>query len=447
MNDIIYITIDSLRADYVSYFNPESSVETPTLDRLAAEGQAYHRCFANGPHTTLSVPSLLTGEYTPRVNSETPTLAELLRRGSYQTASFCTNVQLSGPSLKNMQLERGFDTFRLLTDMPVQVSMPLNRILLYGGRAVRKVTGVDSRPYHYTADLISAMPLPQANPAINAKDVNELTVEWLRSANSDPVFIWNFYLDPHEPWLPPTDYLPDVDGMRFKRYRMHRLNKKYRYFEPILDEKDIQYLQGMYAGSIRYLDDRLGELLASVRSVRGSEPTVIVTSDHGELFGEYGELGHSTVSYDELLRVPLIINGPDIKPVDNHTPVGNLDVVPTISELGGVDSPGAARGSSLLRSNIEQTHGEAVSIIDTDPFTFAYRTEEWKLLNRDGERYLYDLPDETKDISESRPELVEELSRAAMEHIGHLNQQSYDQASATVSGSVAEQLRALGYDE
>ena len=76
--------------------------------------------------------------------------------------------------------------------------------------------------------------------------------------------------------------------------------------------------------------------------------TLIVTADHGEAFGEHGTQFHATTLYDELLRVPLIISSPGVRPRQVSEPVSLVDLGPTVLDLMGVPTPGHFMGQSLV---------------------------------------------------------------------------------------------------
>ncbi|MEJ2480642.1 MAG: sulfatase-like hydrolase/transferase, partial [Acidihalobacter sp.] len=117
--------------------------------------------------------------------------------------------------------------------------------------------------------------------------------------------------------------------------------------EPILNgdlipvERDVQHLKALYDGEISYWDEYLGKMLAFLQENQLMENTLLViTSDHGEQFGEHGKWVHANSLYEEVLRVPLYMRYDGIIPagivLDN--PVQNFDLMPTILEWAGIGS-------------------------------------------------------------------------------------------------------------
>ena len=78
-----------------------------------------------------------------------------------------------------------------------------------------------------------------------------------------------------------------------------------------------------YAGEVRYTDSVLSALLGELDRVGELDSSiVVVTSDHGEEFGEHGDVEHSRTVYDEVLRVPLILRAPGLAPAGGRIVLG-----------------------------------------------------------------------------------------------------------------------------
>lgn len=103
-----------------------------------------------------------------------------------------------------------------------------------------------------------------------------------------------------------------------------------------------------YLANLAAIDARLGEIFAAVERLGLADRTyIIVSSDHGEAFGEHDTVKHNTTLYEELLRVPLMIKGPKVKARAVETPVSIIDLGPTILDLFGQPTPGHFMGQSL----------------------------------------------------------------------------------------------------
>lgn len=139
--------------------------------------------------------------------------------------------------------------------------------------------------------------------------------ERLAKAGDDPLFIYTHALDAHYTVSP-----------------VKKGKGKKRYF-----------------ANLDLVDDNLGELVKEIERLGLTERTIlVVSSDHGEAFGEHGTKHHRSTVYEELLRVPLMVAGPGIKARKVETPVTVMDVGPTILDLFGQPTPGHFMGESLV---------------------------------------------------------------------------------------------------
>ena len=130
--------------------------------------------------------------------------------------------------------------------------------------------------------------------------------------------------------------------------------------KPAVPAEQIDRLRDGYDSCISYLDARIGRLLGALRR-RGvlQDTIVIVTSDHGEAFGEHELFGHGGSLYEDRIRVPLTIVAPGQVPAGRvvERPVSLRDVPATILGLLGIESmpmPGASLldGSSALAARL-----------------------------------------------------------------------------------------------
>jgi arylsulfatase A-like enzyme len=104
-----------------------------------------------------------------------------------------------------------------------------------------------------------------------------------------------------------------------------------------------------YVASVSVVDGQIGRLLGAIEALGlGGRATVIITSDHGEAFGEHGRYYHATTLYEEMVRVPLMVRGLGLAPRRESTPVSLIDLGPTILDLFGVETPGESMGQSLV---------------------------------------------------------------------------------------------------
>jgi len=208
----------------------------------------------------------------------------------------------------------------------------------------------------------------------------------------------------------------------------------------------------LYRGEIAYADRELG-LFRDELAARGllDDGLLVVTSDHGEQFGEHGQFGHGLTLFQEELAVPLILFAPGrVEPGVINAPASLLDLAATLAGLVQ-NASGSATGVDLLGSSIPEGRELIADLRLAGLAWTALRQDSWKLLDDGGDRlpFLFDLdtdPGETSDLFAStrraRPmrrrlrTLLEALESTALRET---------EINAPIDEKALEQLRALGY--
>ena len=135
------------------------------------------------------------------------------------------------------------------------------------------------------------------------REVVDQALAWLTANRGKRFFLWVHLFEPHAPYGRPGDRRP---------------------------------MTLRYDDDVAEADRQVGRLISALSSDMRSTVTVIA-SDHGEAFGEHGEIGHSIFVYDTTLQVPLIVAGPSIDPRVVDQPVGLVDVASTALKLLGLE--------------------------------------------------------------------------------------------------------------
>lgn len=149
-----------------------------------------------------------------------------------------------------------------------------------------------------------------------AEALMDAIVERLAAHGEGPLFLFAHFLDPHAPY--------DRAGTRGSAFQR-------------------------YLGEVALVDAQIGRLREAIEQQgKADRTTLVITSDHGEAFGEHGTTTHATTLYDELLRVPLLIRTPGVKPRRVERPVSLVDLGPTVLDLFGAPTPGTFMGQSLV---------------------------------------------------------------------------------------------------
>jgi arylsulfatase A-like enzyme len=416
---LVVVLCDTLRADALRLYAPESRVRTPALDRLGRAAATVVGARAPENWTKPSVASLLSGlmpwEHGAQdgdsvVPASAKLLSERLEGAGFHTGAFIANGYVSG----KFGFERGWTTWR--------------NYIREGRRTPARFV---------------------------ARDV----LEWLDARpEGERFFLYVHTIDPHVPYIVPDEDLAAYDArpyagpVDFQRDRL--LLEKVKTGRVRLSDRDRERLRALYDAEISYHDHHLATVLEALDRRGLREDTVVVfTSDHGEEFFEHGSVGHGHSVFEELLRVPLVIRLPGLTDrglrLDDGA-VGLADVAPTVLDALGLPIPGELSGRSLL----PRLRGERPT---APPYTVSAFMRGWravveghlKLVQRTTrETRLYDLradPGETRDLAAERPLAVAHLRRLLGQGLG--SERVHAPATTAIDPATAAQLRALGYTD
>jgi hypothetical protein len=316
----ILVTVDALRYDHAGFSGLESAKGlTPEIDRLAERSHRYHRAYAQGAWTSLSMPSILWSRY-PRDIPFTPVLEDS-RRNLYFPAEVRPDTRaihvLYAPvgethdNLPSVLAAGGLATVSVANDGSSRFFAP------------RMGYAKGFKRFVYPRDALHRAAV--ADPDVPDADAAGLVVEELRRAGGGRFFMWVHFFDPHD-WprlLPYASYA--------ERYRQ----------------------------AVRDADAAVGRLIDALAETGLDRRTIVVlTADHGEQVGERGTIGHGLDLYDETVRVPLLVAVPGIPPADHREPVGLIDVAPTVIHLLGLAVPDSMAGFSLAGGMVGSQRGE-----------------------------------------------------------------------------------------
>lgn len=417
--NVILVSIDTLRPDHLGVYGYPRGT-SPHIDALARESMVFDQAIAHAPSTLSSHASILTsllpqhhGASVGGMTALAPevlTLAEVLKEHGYATASFNGGVQLDAA----YGIAQGFDVYesvRIKGTGPDALQAPEDRLISMVGRAL----------------------------------------EWIESVRERPFFLFLHSYEVHHPYTPQDEFWKPTqeayDGVVPRDVSVGFLVSAIN-GEVTLREEDRQRIVDAYDAEIRSADAAVGELIEQLRRASLLEDTVvIVTSDHGEEFGERGWMGwHSHTLYDELLRVPLLIRLPRAEGGGQRIAeqVRGIDVAPTVLSVLGIDVPPAFAGRSLLPWRDRADVDAAVSQQDTGPKrdVVSLRTEEWKLY----EGRLYHLandPGERRSVRSAQREVGEQLEGALEALLAERDLRAG--IPVELEQPLIERLRALGY--
>jgi arylsulfatase A-like enzyme len=387
--NLVLVVLDTVRRDHLSLYGYGRST-TPHLDHFAQEATTFAAAYATSPYTLASHASLFTGELpgkhgarqipwdielqpptAPRdypLAAHKETLAERLRSRGYRTMAVVANVVYLRPWTG---LDQGFEYY-------------------------------DCRPgpkYGYPPTILplSVRFLPELYNDIRLRELRsarDITGEALRvistSRKGRPFFLFVNYMDAHWPYRSPARlrrrFVPDEAWLRWSRVASWATPDDHVH-EAEAGQRDA--VVAHYDAAIAFMDEQLGELLGALEDagLRGNT-VVVVTSDHGEAFGEHGLVMHDNSLYEEELRIPLVIRPAGRSRKRTVDESVNLADVHALILQALEDRPLEAheRAGPVVRSQMWariQTVGP--------PFQQASYLGGWKLISGDAPLELYDL--------------------------------------------------------
>jgi arylsulfatase len=373
------------------------------------------------------------------LRDDLPTIAEVFRDAGYDTAGFIGAHALS----TEYGLERGFETYDDQFD-------EAQKNWIVGNR----------RP---------------------GSEVTAKAIDWV-DRHTDPAFLFLHYFDAHDGGGEnddsenvERDTLDDerVEApLHFDLYdrfvrgiddAMGGLGRKlYKSWTDLRD--DSPRGRRYHLQQVQKVDEQIGRITNALKSRgRYEDATIVLFADHGDAFGEHGEVGHREYLYDTTLRVPLVVKPPSgVGPtgIMHDEVVRLIDVFPTLTALTELDSA-QADGQNLLgyvQTETDELAAYAETRCEESPVSLStpktdfvsLRTSDWKLIvnQKTGRRELYDVTTdqhELNDISDGHESVVEELTERLDSMTDEAPDKIEDIDTSRAEPSVIDQLDGLGY--
>lgn len=349
--NIVLITIDSLRADFVGYQN-EREKNTPFLDSLAKKSTVFTNAISPANPTFFCFCSIMTGSLPFTFgnylgipdNPKIKTIAEVLSKDGYETAAFLAD----SPGLYSMYgYQRGFDYYNDGYEDTDKVYLSSLEFLW---KVQEKIPENLLRILEIIRTFIKAVFL-HPNISIPGSKLNEKVMQYFRKKKTKPFFLWLHYMDNH---------LPYFSGLNKYFYRdknpIQRIYNRIIFFKElaislrkmkIKNLKIAEIFKEAYRASVQYTDEYVGKMITCLQD-KYPETVFIITSDHGEAFMEHGLLGHESFSvYNEVIHVPLIIHVPSLKAQHVYQTASLISLSKTIAAIVGIKVP-QFKGNNLL---------------------------------------------------------------------------------------------------
>ena len=439
--NLLLISLDTLRADALGSYGSERGA-SPFLDAWAARSVRFDRAWSHSPKTAPSHMSLFTG-LPPRVHGvgnlesagvrrlgdDVPTLAEILQQRGFATAGFSSGGNMKG----SLGFDRGFERFE-------DESRPLMEKLAAAQRWLSR-RPPDRRwflflhTYHVHDPYL---PPPQVarrftDPGYAGRIVGDRArLEALMESGDD--------------------LAPELEGYnRFVANYWNRVDSE--------DPADVRHLHDLYLASTAAMDAKLAGFFAWLEQSGHLEDTlVVITSDHGEEFGEHRSLRHGQL-WREVLHVPLLVRlpGDHAGGLVLEDDVRHVDVAPSLLELLDVPDTAPLRlGESWApwiaepeRAAPRPVYSEHRSHRDLSLDLWSLRADGWLLhQDRDGLKlhHLEQDFDELRPLEDDeRRRALEDLQKRELGRLQALVDRFATGEGVELDAETRAELEALGY--
>lgn len=380
-------------------------VRTPAIDRLAGDGVCFDNAYCASPICGPCRSAVLTGRHVHRTGAYRhchmhspmglPTMGTVFREAGYATAAF-GKLHVKGETDEN---DLGFDE-----------------------RALRIYTPTSTDYQHAVSAEEYAEYDPggreQYNPANRAVGIREdrmldtmateRSLDFLRRRRGEPFFLWMGLDRPHPSWRNPERFhamydpadmelpddiweeRPDLPATIIENAQFPVVTR-----EAYTDDQ-LRACTAAYYASVSYADDLVGRALDELDRLGLADDTVVVyASDHGENLFSHG-LVHKHCFFEQAAGVPLVLRGPGVPSGETRAaPVSLVDLLPTLTDLCGLDAPPDVDGRSLgdLLDDADATRDAAFSeFYEWGTPERMVRTGRWKYVHSHDDRcQLYDL--------------------------------------------------------
>ncbi|HBE42654.1 MAG TPA: choline-sulfatase [Bacteroidales bacterium] len=372
--NILFILADDQRADAIGCAGNQQ-IKTPNIDRLAAYGLRFTNSYVmGGHHGAISAPSramLLSGMNLFNVYDKLEGIKTMpMHFAENDYVTFGTGKWHNEKSAFEESFQKGESVF--LGGMADHFNIPVADMGTDGKLSEPEKKG-------FSTDLFAGAAVEFIN-------------EYAKGDKKNPFFCYVAFTVPHDPYSPRTDYIdrysPESMTLPGNFMPLHPFA-----FDDLMvrDEnllawprphEKVQEALADYYGLITHLDEKIGEIIKSLKNNGLYDNTIIVyAADNGLAIGSHGLLGKQNL-YEHSMKVPLIITGPGIpRGKVSDALVYLFDLYPTLVEFCSLPSPEGIDGKSLMpliSGKSDEVRSSLFTVYRTT--VRAVRTKEWKLI-------------------------------------------------------------------
>lgn len=312
--NVILVIVDALRDRDVGLYGSDRA-DTPFLDSFSRRGITFADAISTTSWTLPSMKNMMSGQYTNAFVPEGENLYSTAGSGQLIQEAFSANGWFTAAIVANrlIDIDKGFDRGFVFFDASASTKWD---------------NGSSEAIYHRISD-------------------------YLKGSRDKPFFLYAHIMDPHDPYVPiePFSRICDAPDDSLVRESLRSRETGHLNYETggagNLTATEKEYLHDNYRGEIRQIDSLLYAIYRCLDDYKMADNTILlVTSDHGEEFGEHGYYQHSKTLYQESLRIPMVLGWPGMPGRGSlqDLPVSTIDIPATLSSLAGLGVPAGTAG-------------------------------------------------------------------------------------------------------
>lgn len=361
---VVFVVMDSLRADRVRTFNPRARPETPNFDKLAESSTLFTANYVQGNESQVSHASIWTSNYLAKhkaieMADHLPDRWVTIDEVAKQAGKFVAGASGNG----YIRPARGFGS------------------------------GWDRFVNHIEKGL-----------GLKGAEIMDKGLSFIAPKKDQPWFLYLGLIDTHVTWRAKQPWMEHYDGGYKGRFPAEFGDDGPTGFPKDLTEHEKDHVRALYDSNVSYQDDLIGQLIEKLKGWGVWDRTMlIVTADHGDEQWEDGRVGHGGSVRETLVHVPLIVHYPPMFPAARIAEgTEGIDIVPTVADALGVQADPEWQGMSLIGLANGAGGYPLMSVVSQYENAHGGRIGHWKLklIGTQSPR-LYDLardPDERNDL-------------------------------------------------
>ena len=486
--NIIFIVLDSARRDLFGSYGNQKQL-TPFLDALAEDSLVMMDHYAAGCGSAQAHVSMFLGQHSARhkvvhnmseMKESVVAFPSLLAEKGYKTYGHCMSSFIPPAGYED---QFGFTEFFYPGKVGTTVKRSSKARILDRLKKYPKLWKMMKTTYGAIKGREGVV-RTTAKSLDGKASLDYLTKQLRLNKGKSPVFGYTTLLHPHTPYAPPQWCIERVFGDKKVDDVAYAIQQDMHAwvngdFGNVDDS--IQAMKMLYEAEMVYADHLLEQFVTKLKEDDLFDNSIlIVTSDHGEMFGEHGQLNHGATIWEEISRLPLFIYSPENIPEGRlYKGVSSgLDLMPTILDLVGAYDTSQSKttmdGISLLR----EVELDRNLVVDSPPlvlperlkkypnvvakgnvFYRAVRNNQYKYVwQSNGRRYLYNIGDyEEPDnsIMDANPHIVESMHNTMMQYYEAIDPEfdintypinmGVTAAKKMTNPIIVQELKKLGY--